>query len=118
MHMFMGTTTTTQHHSFPLAWSSLYTTSLTDGKPLLITSVKGLVLGNSFEYYRRWIIWMSTYRATRMLATVFHKHKYISNPSFTPEDAVIEAADKLTDTIQGHMPHQLIETVLDQLTRL
>ena len=42
---------------------------------------KGYVLGTSFEHYRAWIIWMKDTRRTRVSTTVFHKHKYISNPS-------------------------------------
>ena len=45
---------------------------------------KGYVLGTSLEHYRAWIIWKKDSRRTRVSATIFHKHKYISNPSVTP----------------------------------
>ena len=61
---------------------------------------------------------MKDTRCTRVSATVFHKHKYISNPLVTPEDAVMAAAGELATLIGGHMPHQLSETSLDELTRL
>ena len=47
-----------------------------------------------------------------------HPHKYISNPSVTPEDAIMAAAGKLATLIKGHMTHQLSETLLDELTHL
>ena len=53
-----------------------------------------------------------------MSAKIFHKHKYISNPLVTPEDAVVAAAGKLANLISGHMPHQLSETSIDELTCL
>ena len=52
---------------------------------------KGYVLGTSFEHYRAWNIWMKTSRATIIQATVFQKHKYLSNPTVTPADVIIVA---------------------------
>ena len=54
---------------------------------------KGYILGTSFEHYRAWKIWMKASRATIILATIFHKHKYLSNPTITPADAVIAAIE-------------------------
>ena len=61
---------------------------------------KGYVLGTSFEHYRAWKIWMINTRATRVSATVFHKHKYISNPTATPADAIIAVAGNLITEIK------------------
>jgi hypothetical protein len=36
--------------------------------------------------------------------TVFFKHKYLTQPTFTSHDALIAAADKLADAIKGTMP--------------
>ena len=55
---------------------------------------------------------------TRVSATVFHKHKYITNPSITPPDRVIAAAKALADEIKDRMPHHLSATSLDHLERL
>ena len=68
---------------------------------------KGYVLGTSFEHYRAWKIWMINTRATRVPATVFHKHKYLSNPTATPDDAIIAAAWNLITAIKVHLPHCL-----------
>ena len=51
---------------------------------------KGYVLGTDFENYRSCKICMKDTRATRISATVFNKHKYITNPRVTPEDCVID----------------------------
>ena len=79
---------------------------------------KGFVLGTSFEHYRAWTMWMKDTRATRVSGTVFHKHKYISTPAVTPEDAVIAAAGRLVEALKGNLPHNLGESSLDELTRL
>ncbi len=39
--------------------------------------------------------------ATRVSGTAFFKHKYLTNPSVTPEDQIIVAAARLTNAIQG-----------------
>ena len=73
---------------------------------------KGWVLGTSFEHYRAWTMWMKTTRALRVSATVFHKHKYISNPAITPADRVIAAAGAFADLIKNNAPNGLNETTL------
>ena len=61
----------------------------------------GYVLRTYFEHYRAWTFWMLNARATRVSATVFHKHKYISNPNVTPAYAVISVAGNLTSALKG-----------------
>ena len=57
-------------------------------------------------------MWMKDTRATVILVTVFHKHKYITNSGVTPEDRVISTSGKLAAEIKGHMANHLSETVL------
>ena len=64
---------------------------------------KGYFLGAAFEHYRSWIMWMKDTMETKIPATVFHKHEYITNPGVTPEYQVIAAAGKLADNLKGHM---------------
>ena len=40
-------------------------------------------------------------RAKRLADTVFFKHKYITQPTVTPVDAIVNALTKLGDAIQG-----------------
>ena len=75
-------------------------------------------LGTAFEHYGSWINYMKDTRATRILATVFHKHKYITNPDITPKYMVIAAARNMVDTLKGLMPPHLSETILEQLERI
>jgi hypothetical protein len=79
---------------------------------------KGFVLGTSFEHYRAWTIWMKDTQAQRVSSTVFHKHKYISAPATTPEDAVIASAQNLAMILKGKYGNTLGDTTLEQLTRL
>ena len=68
---------------------------------------KGYVLGISFEHYQAWKIWMINTRATRVSATVFHKHKCLSNPTATLADSIITAAGNRITEIKGHLTHRL-----------
>ena len=79
---------------------------------------KGFDLGTAFEHYCSWIMWMKDTRATQILATVFHKHKYITNADITTKDRVIAAAGNLEDTLKGGMPPHLSEKILEQLERI
>jgi hypothetical protein len=49
---------------------------------------KGFVIGTSFEHYRCQKIWMKDMHGTRILGAVWFKHKYLTNPSVTPEDRI------------------------------
>ena len=79
---------------------------------------KAFVLGNAFENYCSWIMWMKDTRSTKILATVFQKHKYITNPDITPKDWVISATGKLADSLKGRMPPHLRETTINKLDRI
>ena len=63
-------------------------------------------------------MWMKDTRATRISATVFHKHKYITNPSVTPEDRIMATAGKLVAEIKGRMATHISKTDLHQLELL
>ena len=73
---------------------------------------KGYVLGTYFEHYRTWKMWMKDTILTRISTTVFHKHKYITDPSVTPEDRVIATSGKLAAELKGRMATHLSETAL------
>ena len=71
---------------------------------------KGWVLGTSHEHYRCWKIWAKNTRTTRISATMFFKHKYITSPIATPEDAITAAASKLADALRQNGTAQAIGT--------
>jgi hypothetical protein len=80
---------------------------------------KGWVLGTSPEHYRCYKVWSNTSRATRISATVFFKHKYITNPTVTPADAIIAAAANLAHTLNNNIHAQhLNNSNLADLKRL
>jgi hypothetical protein len=80
---------------------------------------KGYVIGTSHEHYRCWKVWTPTSRTTRISATVFFKHKYITNPSVTPADAIIAAAANLshllTNNLQAHHNNKVKQSDLTRL---
>ena len=53
----------------------------------------------------------------RSTDTVFFKHKHITNPTVTPEDAIVHAAKELTEALKGNVPRSLGDTSLDELDR-
>ena len=57
-------------------------------------------------------------RANRVSATVFHKHKYISNINVTPADAVIAEAGNLASVMKDKIPVCLQQYPLRELMRL
>ena len=79
---------------------------------------QGFVLGTSFEHYQSWTMWMTNTRSLRISATVFHKHKYISNPDVTPADRIIAAARALATLIKGNLTQSLNDISLTHLERL
>ena len=50
---------------------------------------------------------MKDTRETRIYATVFHKHKYITNPLVTPEECVVATPGKLAAKLKGCMATHL-----------
>eukprot|EP00804_Cyclotella_cryptica_P028250 CCRYP_014606-RA/>CCRYP_014606-RA protein AED:0.44 eAED:0.44 QI:0/-1/0/1/-1/1/1/0/272 len=69
---------------------------------------KGWVIGTSTEHYRCWKIWSTATHTTRIAATVFFKHKYLTNPSISPADALIAAVANLAHIIQHNAKAQHI----------
>jgi hypothetical protein len=54
-----------------------------------------------------------------MCLTVFFKHKYLTVPSLTLSDALICAADNLTDAISGLIPTSTVTAdAVDQLMEI
>ena len=61
---------------------------------------------------------MTNKLALRLSATVFQKHKYISNPDVTPADCIIAAAGALATLLTGNLPQSLNDTALTHMERL
>jgi hypothetical protein len=76
---------------------------------------KAFVLGTSTKHYQCWKFWTPTTSATRISGAAFFKHKYLTNPSVTPEGPVIAAAARLTNALQGINKPQLNTSTLQAL---
>ena len=63
-------------------------------------------------------MWTKDTRATRISATVFHNHMYITNTNVTPEDRVMATAGKLAAKLKGCMANHFSEMVLKKLEQL
>ena len=63
-------------------------------------SVDGWYLGASDKHYRCHKVWNVETKAERVSDTVFFKHKYITQPTLTPEDVMIRAILNLRNAIQ------------------
>jgi hypothetical protein len=61
----------------------------------------GYCLGNSWEHYRYHKIWIVDTRSVRVGQTIFFKHKYLTQPSVTPQDAIVGASDNLCGVLRG-----------------
>jgi hypothetical protein len=78
-------------------------------------TTSGFYVGNSGEHYRCHKVFISDTRHTWICSTVFFKHKYFAMPTLTPFDALILAADNLTNAIAGIIPPPNITTdAIDQ----
>ncbi len=68
------------------------------------TYCKWFLIGNTWEHYRCHEIYICNTKHTWTCLTLFFKHKYLTMPTITPADALIHAADYLTDAIMGIIP--------------
>ena len=64
-------------------------------------SADGWYLRTSPEHYRCHVVFVKTTRSRRITDTVFFKHKYITQPTITPADAIVKAYHDLTAAING-----------------
>jgi hypothetical protein len=83
-------------------------------------SEDGFYLKTSEEHYRTHVIFVKKTRAKRLADTVFFKHKYITQPTITPADAIVNAFNKLRQAIQGiqhskeDAQYEAIERIMQQ----
>jgi hypothetical protein len=64
----------------------------------------GFYVGNAWDHYWCHKIYISDTCHTRVCNTVFLKYKYLTMPTITAADALIRAADDLTNAIAGVVP--------------
>jgi hypothetical protein len=98
--------TTIGTHLCPLAWKHLSMTVRTCTGHLRKTAAKHLSLAPHWNTIDVGIFWSTSTRATWISGVMFFKHKYITNPSVTPEDSVIAVAQALAQALNNRLlPH-------------
>jgi hypothetical protein len=64
-------------------------------------SINGWYLGTSPEHYRCHIIYTKGTQSKRISDTVFLKTKFITQPTLTPANTVVNAITNLTNALKG-----------------
>jgi len=67
-------------------------------------TVSGFYIGNSWEHYRNHKVWVKKTKNVRAGETVFFNHKYLTQPTITTSDALLKAADDLSQAVKGVIP--------------
>jgi hypothetical protein len=80
-------------------------------------SADGFYLKTSEEHYRTHVVFCKKTRAKQLADTVFFKHKYITQPTVMPADAIVNAITKLRNAIQG-LQHSKDDAHFEALQRL
>jgi hypothetical protein len=80
-------------------------------------SEDGFYLKTPEEHYRTHVIFAKKTQAKRLADTGFFKHKYITQPTITPADAIVNAYNKLRQAIQG-LQHSEDDAHFEALERI
>ena len=81
-------------------------------------SKKCTYIGTSLEYYRYYDGWCHETKTIRGSESVSFKHKYITNPSVSPADAIVKAAKELADALIGNIPPPYVKSGIDHIKEL
>jgi hypothetical protein len=73
-------------------------------------SISGYCIGTSLKHYRCYRIWASDTRNVRVGNTVFFKHKYLTMPTITNADSLLQAASNMSTALQGGVAQSLETT--------
>ncbi len=79
---------------------------------------KGYVTGTLFKHYQCQKVYIKDMHAMRVSGAVWFKHKYLTNPSISPEDQIVAAIDGLAKTLTTGVPLQLRNYTVDKLCKL
>eukprot|EP00804_Cyclotella_cryptica_P030118 CCRYP_009530-RA/>CCRYP_009530-RA protein AED:0.27 eAED:0.27 QI:0/0/0/1/0/0/5/0/696 len=77
----------------------------------------GFYLKTSDEHYRKHVIFVKKTRAKRLADTVFFKHRYITQPTVTTADAIVNAYRKLQQAITG-IQHSRDDAQMEAIERI
>ena len=64
----------------------------------------GYYLGTSWEHYRCHTVWIQETKSTGVGQTVFLKHKYLTQPTITATDVLMQAGDNICNALANIDP--------------
>ena len=79
---------------------------------------KGYYIGTSLEHYRYYFAHIRDTGGIQGSETMYFKHKYITMPTVTPSDAIVQAARTLIDALKAKVPPPLAQSGADQIKQL
>ena len=80
-----------------------------------VKSEKYFYIGTSLEHYRYFNGWHPKTRAVQGSETVLFKRKYITAPTVTSANAIVQVAKELEDVIKNKIPPHLAKSSIDRL---
>ena len=78
----------------------------------------GYYFGTSLEHYHYYWGWMKETKKIRGSDTVSFKHKYITNPSITTGDTIVNASQQVPSALPGRIRPPLVKSGIDHLRAL
>jgi hypothetical protein len=85
-HVYQGQYNYSKHLFVPIGMESLVHVKPHKQRTYAQHCKIGFVIGILFKHYRCQNIWMKDMHGMRISGAVWFKHKYLTNPSVTPED--------------------------------
>ncbi len=79
-------------------------------------TASGYYIGNAMEHYHCHNVYIPDTKGTHICSSIFFKHRYLTMPTLTPTDMLINAADTLSEAIIGAIPVSSITN--DAITQL
>jgi hypothetical protein len=83
-----------------------------------VKSKKGFYVRTLTEHYQYYDAFCSETEAVQGSETMYFKHKYISSPTVTPADSIVQAARELADALREKTAPPLTQSVIDELRNL
>jgi hypothetical protein len=114
-HIYQGQHNYSRHPFVPIGMEALMHVKPHKQQTYAQHCKRGYGIGTSFVHYRCQIIWIKGPHSTRVSGAVWLKHKYLTNPTVTPEDRIVTAIGGLAKTLNTKIPPQLRDKTMDKL---
>ena len=83
-----------------------------------VKSKRGYYIGYSLKHYQYYHGYFPEMQSIHGSETVVFKHKYITTPTVTPADAIVQAAKQLDNRLRGNVPPPLVESSINHIKEL